>query len=592
MSEFIKKKIKRTLPILVLFCLINTLVLGFSFNLNLNFVKPAENGFVKMASDAEAATATTSVIVKNSPPIFTVPPAENPVSASSTPINVGGTISFQSTATDGENDSYRLIICGGNKATSTNDGNPPTCVASTRFCYSSLASSSVSTSCTYSGITDPGSETQVWYAFVCDNHAGNTQCSPANQGAGNSGSPFYVNHAPRINRIYTSSDNKNPGTAVTITASTTDYDHANVYNIQSLFVCTTNSWTVGGGCGAAELCHGSSSQPAIASSSVSCNYTIPVPKDHVAYPYYAFVKDKYQMPASFNQGGTANYNVNNVPPAVSNVTLNHGSNITLNIKGAPQILVKATSTSVTDNNGCTDLSSATSTIYLNSVAGGNGCAANNSNCYRIASSNCGITNCSGPSSVSATVTCTTTMAFFTMPTDASAPASTTNSWFAKINVADIPGLKGSSTYATLNGVEVISSAALNVNELAIAYGQVQAGTNTGSFNASTTVVNYGNTPIDTNLQGTDMLKNKVGPEKIRALNQQFNINTFTFTAGNMSSTTPATAAVGIARPLDFTDVTHKIYWGINVPFGVPSNTFYGVNTFTVVLNKNDNWNYP
>jgi hypothetical protein len=274
------------------------------------------------------------------------------------------------------------------------------------------------------------------------------------------------------------------------------------------------------------------------------------------------------------------------------VTLNQGNNITLNISGAPQKLVKASSTSVTDNNGCPDLSSATSTIYLNSVAGGFACAANNNNCYKIAISNCAISNCSGASSISATVTCSTTLTFFTMPTDASAPASTTNSWFAKIKVNDSLGLSGSSTYNTVNGVEVVSSAALNVIEAAIPYGQVQAGTNTGSVNASTTVVNFGNTPIDTALIGTDMLKNKVGPEKIRALNQQFNINPFTFSAGNMSSTTPATAAVGIARPLDFTPVTHKIYWGINVPFGVPSNTFYGVNTFTVVLNKYDTWNYP
>jgi len=161
---------------------------------------------------------------------------------------------------------------------------------------------------------DPGSETQVWYAFVCDNHPGSSACSVAAQGSGNSGSPFYVNHSPRINNIYTSSDNKNPGQAVTITASTTDYDHAYKYNIQSLYVCTTSAWTVGGGCTSGPgLCHGSSSLPIIASSSVSCNYTIPIPKNHTSYAYYAFVKDQYQMPAVFNQGGTASYNVNNVP---------------------------------------------------------------------------------------------------------------------------------------------------------------------------------------------------------------------------------------------------------------------------------------
>jgi hypothetical protein len=592
MSKFLQKEIKRSVPVIVIFCLINVLVLGFSFNLNLNFVKSVPKGFINMAPDAEAATATTSVIVKNSPPHFTSGPAENPTSSSTSPINVGGSIGFRATAVDDEGDNYWLIVCSGNKATSSLTlGVPPSCVASTQFCISSEQGTGVQASCTYNNITDPGSETQTWYAFVCDDHDGDQRCSALGQGAGDSGSPFYVNHAPHINNLYTSSDFKNPGVAVTITASTTDYDHASGnYNVQSLFVCSTNSWTVGGGCGGTELCHGSSTVPSTASSSVSCTYTIPIPKMHTAYSYYGFVKDQYKMPATTGQGATSNYNVNNVAPVVSNVTLNAGNNISLNIKGAPQVMVNASSTSVTDDNGCTDLSSATSTIYLSSVAGGNDCAANNSNCYQIGTGFCNVTNCAGASSVSATVTCSTTLAFFTMPTDASSIAST-SSWFSAIRAADALGLKGLGIFSG-STVDVNSNAALNVVENAIPYGTVQAGTNTGSVNASTTVVNYGNTPIDAAVSGTDMLKNKVGPEKIRINNQQHSKNTFTFTAGNTSSTTPDTVTIGIPRPINLTDVTSKIYWGINVPAGTPSATFYGMNTFTVVLNKNDNWQYP
>jgi hypothetical protein len=596
MSKFLKKKIERTLPVIVIFCMVNLLTLGFSFNLNFNFATPAQNGFVRGASTAEASTAITSVMVKNAPPVFTAGPSENPVSTAATPINVGGSIGFQTTASDGEDDSYYLLVCSGNKATSTNDGLAPTCVNSTKFCVSGLASSTVANSCTYNNITDPGLETQIWYSFVCDDHPGNSQCSVSSQGAGNSGSPFYVNHAPRLNHLYTSSDNKNPGAAVTITASTTDYDHANGYNVQNLYVCSTNSWSVSGGCAAAEICHGSSTTPLIASSSVSCNYTIPIPSNHTSFSYYGFIKDQFQMPAAFGQGSASSYNVNNVAPVVSNVTLNKGNNVVLNIKGAPQVTVYSTSTSVTDNNGCTDLSSATSTVYLNTVSGGSDCAANDSNCYKVATSHCGIYNCSGASSVSATVKCSTTLAFFAMPTDASAPASTTNSWFSKITVADSQASKGSNTYNTLNGVEVISSAALNLVEAAIPYGQVQAGTDTGSTNAVTTVVNYGNTPIDTSVYGTDMAQTApVGAHIIKITNQKHSKNTFTFGSGGTitaTSTNADTVTVGIPRPTDQTDLTHYIYWGINVPFGEPSATFTGVNTFTVVLNKNDNWNYP
>lgn len=326
MSKFLRKKIKHTLPIIVIFCLLNVLVLGFSFNLNLNFVKPIEKGFVNMASSAEASTATTSVMVKNSPPHFTAGPSESPTSTSTTPINVGANIGFTGTASDDEGDSYWMVFCTTTKATTSpaNDNLPPTCVGGTALCITSKASSSAPVSCTYNNIRDTGTETQVWYAIVCDGHWGDRRCSAYAQGSGNGGSPFYINHAPRINRLHTTTDFRNPGQAITITASTTDLDHASgVYNKRHLDVCTTSAWTVGGGCtNGPGLCHATSTVPATASSSVSCSYTIPIPKNHIAYTYYGFVNDQYFMPAVYGQGSTSIYNVNNVAPVVTNVSLN------------------------------------------------------------------------------------------------------------------------------------------------------------------------------------------------------------------------------------------------------------------------------
>jgi hypothetical protein len=597
MSKYLKKKIRNTLPLIVIFCLLNVLVLGFSFNLNLNFVKPIDKGFVNLAPGAEASTATTTVMVKNSPPHFTAGPAENPSSDPTTPINVGANIGFTGTASDDEGDSYWMVLCTTTKATTSpiNDLLPPTCVNGNALCVTAKASSSNAVSCTYNNIKDPGSETQVWYAIVCDGHWGDRRCSVSAQGAGNSGSPFYVNHAPRINKLHTTVDFRNPGQAVTIVATTTDYDHASGnYNVQNLYVCSTNGWSAISGCTgglANELCHGSSSVPSTASTSVSCNYTVPTPSQHTGFTYYGFIKDQFKMPAVFSQGSSSLYFVNNVAPVVANVSLNKGNNIGLNIKNAPGVIVKASSTSVTDNNGCTDLTSATSTIYISSVTNGNHCAANGSYCYKATSTLCTISNCSGPSSVTATIICSTTFAFYAMPTDASSKKASSSSWYAAVEATDALGLKGVGFYNTSNGVEVNSTAALSMVESSIPYGIVQAGTNTGATNASTTVVNYGNTPIDTAVMGTDMLKNKVGPEKIRANNQQHSVNTFSFTAGNTSSTTPDTIAVGISRPINSTDLTAKTYWGINIPAGTPAAQFYGVNTFTVVLNQLDNWQY-
>lgn len=590
MGKILRKKMKYSLPIIVIFCLINVFVLGFSFNLNFNFAKTDNDSFVRMAIGAQADTATTTVTVKNAPPAFTVSPVEVPVSSSTSPVNVGANIGFQGTGTDGEGDDYWFMICSTNVATSTQPGGLPTCNA-VQFCLSDKASSTVSASCTYSNVTDPGSEMQSWYAFVCDDHYGDPRCSAASQGSGDSGSPFYVNHAPRVTRLFTSVDNRDPGVLFTFTASTTDSDVQGGGDHMNFYVCaTTTGWTTSGCADGQTLCVGSSTVPTTA----SCTYATGIPKMHGSYTYYGFIKDWHGLPALAADNGTSStYNVNNVAPAVSNVTLNQGNNITLNIKNAPDVDVLASSTSVTDNNGCTDLSSATSTIYLEAVSGGSNCASNGNNCYNTAAAYCWITGCSGPSSATAAVTCSTSMAFYAMPTDASSIAST-SSWYAKIKVTDALGLNGSGSYTTLDGVEVVSSAALEVTELSIPYGTVQAGTNMGANNVQTTIVNFGNTPIDTAVSGYDMLKNSVGPELIGIENQKHLVSAFDYnTQGTVtSSTTPDTVDTNIPRPNSLADVSNPIYWGIAVPFGIPSANFFGYNLFTVVLDENSNWQYP
>jgi hypothetical protein len=590
MGKFFKEKAKRSLPAVIIICLLSVLTLGTSFNLHFNFVKIQQRGLVSLALDVQADTATTTVTVKNAPPTFSGNATEVPTSTSTTPINVGGSIGFQATGLDGEGDDYWLIVCSSNSATSSQPSGTPSCGA-TAFCSSNKASSSASASCTYSGVTDPGLETQIWYAFVCDDHYGDPRCSLTNQGTGDGGSPFYVNHAPNLTRLFTSVDNQDPGVNFTFTASTTDTDVAGGVDNMELYVCsTTTGWTVDGGCGGGStLCVGSST----VNTNVSCSYATGIPRMHGAYTYYGFVKDWHNLAASTGNGTSSQYNVNNVAPAMANVTLYRGNNITLNIKNAPAIEVMSSSTSVTDNNGCTDLSSATSTIYISSVADGANCSANDNYCYQIAAANCYFDKCSGPTSATAAVTCTTSLAFYTMPTDASSKKASSSSWFTKIKVSDALGMHGSSSYTTLDGVEVISAAALDVSELSIPYGTIQAGTNTGATNKTTTVINFGNTPIDSAVSGLDMLRDGTGPLYIGVENQKHSAATFDFdTQGTLtSSTTPDTVQINVSRPNSAVDVSNPVYWGIAVPFGTPSANFSGYNTFTVVLDQSDDWQY-
>lgn len=574
MSQKIKKQLKRSYPVVAGFLILNIAISAVFFNMRFNLVK------VDWLNRALADTATSSVTVKNAPPAFTVNAAENPTSSSTSPVNVGGSIGFTATADDPENNSYYLIVCDVNSVNPV-DGGAPTCGGgNTISCVSSLTGDAAQASCTYNNVSDPGAETKTWYAFVCDNHATEADCSLSNQGSGDSGTPYYVNHAPTFTAVATTDDNKDPGGTFTIEGSVGDPDSQGGPDDLIMSVCSTNAWSTTTGCAASTLCTATSSAP-----SVSCNYTSPIPKADGATTYYAFIKDWHGLPSAGNSK-TSTYNTNNVAPSVSNITFNLGNDITLNIKGAATKTVWATSTSVTDNNGCADLVDATSTVYYSAVAGGASCAADDNNCYKAPAANCNLSDCSGGVDTTATIACNVGLAYHAIPTDNSTGNPyETNNWLAAIFAYD-EAL--SSNLATSTGdVDVITAPALEVAELAIPYGVLQAGQNTGNYNATTTVINYGNSPLASDIGGTWMVK---GGDVIEENNQKFDLNALAYGAltYTLSSTTNATLNLS-ARPTSAANVTRPVYWGINIPAALPSGDYFGTNTFIASLYSAGSW---
>ncbi len=589
MSKQIKKA-KKPFYWFVIISLINSFVLGAVFNFNFTLKLPKisvqyEHGSINVSSpQAKADVATTTVTVQNAPPAFTVDPAESPVSTSTSPVNVGGTISFTATADDPEDNSYYLIVCDSPGVTAHN-GAAPTC-DNTQFCVSGLTADTNQATCVYNNVTDPGSEIEEWYAYVCDNHATEADCSSYSQGSAPniaaSSSPFYVNHAPVFTAVNTTIDNQEPGGTFTFTASTTDSDVEGGADVLYLYICDTNSWATSTGCGGTTLCTATSTSP-----NVSCDWTSPIPTADQAYTYYAFVKDWHEMPAS-NNPRTNTYTVINVAPTIGagSIVLNNGNDINLNIRGAPEVVVVASSSTVIDNNGCSDLANGTSTIYLSSVTGGPDCTADDNNCYQIGTANCMITDCSG---TTAHLICSTTMAFYTIPTDTGDYSA--SSWFVRMTAIDDDGAKGSNSYTTLNGVEVIASAALDVSESQIDYGTVKSSFDTGDYNATTTIVNYGNTPLDSDISGTDMTKGTSSTDKIPANQQTYDLSNFTYPGTyTLSSTTPATLDVVVPRPTSTADVSDQVFWGIAIPAGTPSGDYGGTNTFQAAVDSDGNWN--
>jgi len=574
----IKKQIKRSFPLLIIFGLLSSLLAGLVFNINLNFKQDTED-FIKWTSEVQADTATTEVTVKNAPPAFTVNAAENPISSSTSPVNVGGSISFTATANDPEDNDYYLIICSSDSIIASSTGGAPSC-GDTQFCVSALTGDTTEANCTYSNVADPGAETDDWYAFVCDDHSTESACSSANQGTGDSGNPIYINHAPSFDSVSTTDDNKDPGGTFTIEAVVTDSDTEGGVDELYLYVCSTNNWATSTGCAATTICSGTSTSP-----NISCQYVDTAPTADQDYTYYAFIKDWHEMPASGNSK-TNTYTINNVAPTVSNVVFNNGNNITLNIKNAAEVVVYATSTSVVDQNGCTDLSQATSTVYLSSVTGGAYCDANDNNCYHINSVDCVLSECSGDSDSTATYVCSTSLAYHAIPTiDSGSNPYSSDNWMVQMTAFD-EALNGSAT--TSPGVEIGTTIALEVNEATIDYGIIEAGQNSGSNNATTTIINYGNSPLDNDISGTDMTK---GADWFGADNQEYSLNNFSWGTGtDLSSTTPVTVDIITPRPTDSDNVYDLILWGIGIPSGQPSGDYGGINTFSATLDGDGNWN--
>lgn len=586
MPEKIKKQIKRSLPwFMVINLIISTMVAGLFFNYNFKLYKTLKDNLeLKVEAPlVQADTASTSVKVLNAPPQITTPAAESPSSTSTSPVNVGASISFTITANDSENNDYYLIVCSENSVTASTTGGPPSCGGvGDLFCLSDLTDDTDEASCTYSDVADPGAgiETQAWFAFACDNHSSEGQCTTADPGSGISGSPFYVNHEPTFTAIATTDNNKDPGGTFTITASTTDDDVARGVEVLHLYVCQTNSWATSTGCANLQLCHATSTSP-----DVNCSFATSSVAVDGNYTYYAFVMDDFYMPAPQNPRNST-YHVNNVTPIVTAVKLQSDNNIEANLKNDVngEAMASTTSVSISDLNGCTDIVGATGTIFWIGASGYNYCTANYNNCYQIPSSACQIEpgSCSGPSSAVLTITCTTTISFYAVPTDDATgnPNATTN-WQSAITVYD----ETLSNTATSSGVDLVTNTALEVDELEISYGTLQADHDSDTNTATTTIINFGNSPINSYVYGTNMAK---GGDIISITEQEHDLLAyFNYGTGTKAtSTQPGDLEnTDINRPTSQTNVTDFIYWGINIPALTPSGNYYGVNTFTVSLDS-------
>jgi hypothetical protein len=255
-------------------------------------------------------------------------------------------------------------------------------------------------------------------------------------------------------------------------------------------------------------------------------------------------------------------------PIISNHKLNNDADIALTEGASTTIAVTAT---VTDQNGYADLSLASSTVYRSGV--GSICSADANSCYRLGTSSCSYSGCSG---ASCTLTCNANVQYIADPTDVGSSYSA-ESWLSELWITDLEGNTATSSSVS---VDLLTLYGLTVNTANIDFGSLSVGSTTENVNATTTIQNTGNTNINISVAGTDL----AGTQGTIAVGE-IKYATTTFAYGSCAvcqfltgGATPV--VVDLPKPTSTsTPITDDLYWGLNIPNGTSAELHSGTNTF-------------
>lgn len=536
------------------------------------------------ASTGVCSSVTSPITVtanwSNIAPAFSIAPAEATASYSTSPTSIGSSITFQATATDAIN-SYYLIICSTNSVTPGASGAAPTCGA-TKYCNSSATTSGSQASCSYTTVSGDA-WSNAWYGFVCDNHSTDTKCSAANQGSGNSGSPFYVNHNPSFTASSVSAA-VNPGGTITWSTTSSDPDG----NTVKLLVCKTAAMSLGS-CTGGAWCTSS-----LVASNASCSYVATKPYADGAYNAYPYIVDQFDLGATgIYQGAVKAFTVNNVAPSVSSVTLNSGAAISLTESTTTDVEIVA---DITDDNGCLDqvgtgdeISSVSGYLYRSGVsyAGCDTSKEEDANyCYpeiKCKSSVCsnGLTNYS----------CTAEVQYYADPTTANTLFPTEN-WLATVKATDDDSAVGTGVST---GVELNTLVGGDTTPTTLDFGSLAVGGSNDPLDKTLTHFPTGNVGIDITIKAntTSMCTNYstcTGGTPIPISHQKYSLSSSTaYSAGTILTTTAVESEINIGKQTTSTAPTKQTWWGIYIPTGTLPGTYNGLNVIEYSLGETSDW---
>lgn len=610
--------------ITVLTALLSVVVFAVAFLLNIG-AKELQK------VDAQGQVATTTVVVLNTPPQWTVDAQEEVESSTSSPTNSGDEVAWVATGTDSNSEDYFLLICSDASTPSSTPGAPPTCNSPITWAVSATTTSGsqarAATTTTETSQFFPGEEND-WYAWICDAVDPGARCNAASrQGTGTTSSPFNVNRRPTFISYFDNSEliTAVPGDTVTFYATSSDPDTVDTNDTMKLIVCSTPSYST-----STATCNDTT----LASSSFSttmpltADYTVFTPTPDDTYGAYGFIIDEHLHVAATTTQNTV-LTVNNVAPnltAGGGIVLNGGNPLVLT-QEAGETTGFTLSFTVTDNNSCeTSVGGDEITGYEVSVfrsgigsttCDGSGTNYDPNNCYDSGvatttwnlSCTASTTSCTYDGIVdfdtSYVFDCTFPLWYVADPTNGT---STQTFYFDERWSAGVAGVDDDFATGTMgttsNPVELNSFLIFSLDTVAIPYGPLEPGQRTDPLSASTTLRATGNIGLDEKLSGQHMCDYYTSAvtclssatSTIADQYQVFSTSVVTYgtatTAGNtLSSSTLKELEINILKPTSTaTQTTGVTYWGIEVPATITkAGTYTGENTIWGVSGEPAEW---
>jgi len=575
---------------------------------------------------AQSGTASTSLTVLNTPPVFVVNPYEVTPSSTTTPTNSGSAVTWSAIANDANGADYYLLVCNQNVTPIPTNGGVPSCGTgaiqwgvSAATVSDALATVSTTTVEEADNASTPFDETNDWYAWVCDGDITQAACSVApSQGSfATSSSPFNMNQRPVLTSA-TPAGGVDPGGTLTFNSVSSDVDVVDAADNLFLIVCTNP----GDYNAATDTCDNNfiaSTTVGVTTNVSAATTTAAILRDGV-FNAHAFLIDQHGHEATANF--TVDFTVNNVAPTVlsGDIVINGGNDIILTNASGGETTGFGLEFTVTDANSCVNTSGTPGSeiigfeaaVFRTSIGTttGSGCnpadASYNPNfCYESSQApgawnlNCtaSSTSCTGATDSTQLFECTFPLWFVADPTDIGPHAA--DSWSAAIAGGD-DNFATSSLVIGSTPVSLIANTFFNLVTAVIPYGALAPGSDTGTLATSTVVENLSNAQLDQELDGSAMCPTFVSTSTDCSLtsdstvftsNQKFATSAVAYAsplATELPTTTIATSAELDLNVLETTATSTpaegETFWGIAVPSSITvAGTYTGLNTFLGIL---------